>query len=146
MKHPSEVLKPGDKVRVCILSVDSDRKRIALSIKRTQSEPWSTVSERYHLGQIVEGTITQLASFGAFARIEDGVEGLIHVSEMGDGRVQHPRDVVQEGQVVQARIIRIDPARKRMGLSMRQPNDAGASGGESVEDDHPGSRSSSAVD
>src|SRR6266511_2245213 len=146
VKHPSEVLKPGDKVRVCILSVDSDRKRIALSIKRTQSEPWSTVSERYHLGQIVEGTITQLASFGAFARIEDGVEGLIHVSEMGDGRVQHPRDVVQEGQVVQARIIRIDPARKRMGLSMRQPNDAGASGGESVEDDHPGSRSSSAVD
>ena len=146
VKHPSEVLKPGDKVRVCILSVDSDRKRIALSIKRTQSEPWSTVSERYHLGQIVEGTITQLASFGAFARIEDGVEGLIHVSEMGDGRVQHPRDVVQEGQVVQARIIRIDPARKRMGLSMRQPNDAGASGRESVEDDHPGSRSSSAVD
>ncbi len=146
VKHPSEVLKPGDKVRVCILSVDSDRKRIALSIKRTQSEPWSTVSERYHLGQIVEGTITQLASFGAFARIEDGVAGLIHVSEMGDGRVQHPRDVVQEGQVVQARIIRIDPARKRMGLSMRQPNDAGASGGESVEDDHPGSRSSAAVD
>jgi small subunit ribosomal protein S1 len=120
VKHPSEVLKPGDKVKVYVLSVDNDRKRIALSIKRTQSEPWSTVSERYHLGQVVEGTITQLASFGAFARIEDGVEGLIHVSEMGDGRVQHPRDVVQEGDVVQARIIRIDPARKRMGLSMRQ--------------------------
>jgi small subunit ribosomal protein S1 len=120
VKHPSEVIKPGDKVRVYVLSVDNDRKRIALSIKRTQSEPWSTVSERYHLGQTVEGTITQLASFGAFARIEDGVEGLIHVSEMGDGRVQHPRDVVQEGDTVQARIIRIDPARKRMGLSMRQ--------------------------
>jgi small subunit ribosomal protein S1 len=131
VKHPSEVLKPGDKVKVYILSVDNDRKRIALSIKRTQSEPWTTVNERYHLGQIVEGTITQLASFGAFARIEDGVEGLIHVSEMGDGRVQHPRDVVQEGDVVQARIIRIDPARKRMGLSMRQPGEGGEPSAES---------------
>lgn len=125
VKHPSEVLKPGDRVKVYILSVDNDRKRIALSIKRTQSEPWSTVNDRYQLGQMVEGTITQLASFGAFARIEDGVEGLIHVSEMGDGRIQHPRDAVQEGDVVQARIIRIDPARKRMGLSMRQPGESG---------------------
>jgi small subunit ribosomal protein S1 len=130
VKHPSEVLKPGDKVKVYILSVDNDRKRIALSIKRTQNEPWTTVSERYHLGQVIEGTITQLASFGAFARIEDGVEGLIHVSEMGDGRAQHPRDVVQEGDVVQARIIRIDPARKRMGLSMRQPGEGGGAGEE----------------
>ncbi len=126
VKHPNEVLKPGDQVRVYVLSIDNDRKRIALSIKRTQNEPWTTVNERYHLGQMVEGTITQLASFGAFARIEDGVEGLIHVSEMGDGRVQHPRDVVHEGDIVQVRIIRIDPARKRMGLSMRQPGESGA--------------------
>jgi small subunit ribosomal protein S1 len=130
VKHPSEVLKPGDKVKVYILSVDNDRKRIALSIKRTQNEPWTTVNERYQLGQVVEGTITQLATFGAFARIEDGVEGLIHVSEMGDGRVQHPRDVVQEGDLIQARIIRIDPARKRMGLSMRQPDEGSAAGEE----------------
>lgn len=121
VKHPGEVIKPGDKVQVYVLSVDNERKRIALSIKRTQNEPWATVSERYHLGQVVDGTVTQLASFGAFARIEDGVEGLIHVSEMGDGHVQHPREVVQEGDVVQVQIIRIDPARKRMGLSMRQP-------------------------
>jgi small subunit ribosomal protein S1 len=120
VKHPSEVLRPGDNVNVYVLSVDNDRKRIALSIKRTQNEPWTTIGERYHLGQLVEGVITQLASFGAFARIEDGVEGLIHVSELGDGRAQHPRDVVQEGDTVQVRIIRIDPARKRMGLSMRQ--------------------------
>jgi small subunit ribosomal protein S1 len=120
VKHPNEVLKPGDKVKVYILSIDNDRKRIALSIKRTQNEPWVSVSERYQLGQMVEGTITQLASFGAFARIEDGVEGLIHVSELGDERIQHPREVVQEGDVVQARIIRIDPARKRMGLTLRR--------------------------
>ena len=139
VKHPSEVLKPGDKVKVYILSVDNDRKRIALSIKRTQSEPWTTVSERYHLGQMIEGTITQLASFGAFARIEDGVEGLIHVSEMGDGRAQHPRDVVQEGDVVQARIIRIDPARKRMGLSMRQGGEGGEDGETAEEQELPDS-------
>ncbi|HEU4323258.1 MAG TPA: 30S ribosomal protein S1 [Roseiflexaceae bacterium] len=125
VKHPNEVLKPGDRVQVYVLGVDNDRKRIALSIKRTQNEPWMTVSERYHLGQIVEGTITQLASFGAFARIEDGVEGLIHVSEMGDGRVQHPREVVQEGDTAQVRIIRIDPARKRIGLSMRLSGEIG---------------------
>ncbi|GAB4113894.1 MAG: 30S ribosomal protein S1 [Roseiflexaceae bacterium] len=123
VKHPSEVLKPGDRVKVYVLSIDGDRKRIALSIKRTQNEPWTTVGDRYQLGQIVEGTITQLASFGAFARIEDGIEGLIHVSEMGDGRVQHPRDVVKEGDPVEVRIIRIDPARRRMGLSMRLSDD-----------------------
>lgn len=120
VKHPGEVLKVGDKVKVYVLNIDSDRKRIALSIKRTQEEPWQTISGRYELGQLVEATITQLASFGAFARLEDGVEGLIHVSEMGDGRIQHPREVVKEGDTVPVRIIRIDPARKRIGLSMRR--------------------------
>jgi len=127
VKHPSELLKVGDKTPVSILSIDNDRKRIALSIKRTQSEPWTRAGERYQLGQIVEGTVTQLAAFGAFARIEDGIEGLIHISEMGDERIQHPKELVAEGQVVQARIIRIDPARKRMGLSLRlnrEPDEA----------------------
>lgn len=120
VKHPAEILKVGDKTNVYVLNIDNDRKRIALSIKRTQDEPWATVNGRYQLGQLVEATITQLASFGAFARLEDGVEGLIHVSEMGDGRVQHPRDLVKEGDSVPVRIIRIDPARKRIGLSMRR--------------------------
>ncbi len=125
VKHPGEVLKMGDKVQVYILSIDNERKRIALSIKRTQSEPWTRAGERYQLGQIVEGTVTQLASFGAFARIEDGIEGLIHISEMGDERIQHPKEVVAEGQVISARIIRIDPARKRMGLSLRLTREIG---------------------
>lgn len=125
VKHPGEVLKVGDKVQVYILSIDNERKRIALSIKRTQSEPWTRAGERYQLGQIVEGTVTQLASFGAFARIEDGIEGLIHISEMGDERIQHPKEVVAEGQVIRARIIRIDPARKRMGLSLRLSREVG---------------------
>lgn len=120
VKHPAEILKVGDKVNVYVLNIDNDRKRIALSIKRTQEEPWQTISGRYELGQLVDATITQLASFGAFARLEDGVEGLIHVSEMGDGRIQHPRELVKEGDTVPVRIIRIDPARKRIGLSMRR--------------------------
>ncbi len=120
VKHPGEILKVGDKTNVYVLNIDNDRKRIALSIKRTQDEPWSTISGRYQLGQLVNATITQLASFGAFARLEDGVEGLIHVSEMGDGRIQHPREIVAEGDTIQVRIIRIDPARKRIGLSMRR--------------------------
>jgi small subunit ribosomal protein S1 len=120
VKHPAEILRVGDKVKVYVLNIDNDRKRIALSIKRTQEEPWTTISGRYELGQLVDATITQLASFGAFARLEDGVEGLIHVSEMGDGRIQHPRELVKEGDTVPVRIIRIDPARKRIGLSMRR--------------------------
>jgi len=120
VKHPAEILRVGDKTKVYVLNIDNDRKRIALSIKRTQEEPWTTISGRYELGQLVDATITQLASFGAFARLEDGVEGLIHVSEMGDGRIQHPRELVKEGDTVPVRIIRIDPARKRIGLSMRR--------------------------
>jgi small subunit ribosomal protein S1 len=119
VRHPGDILSVGDQVQVYLLSIDSERRRIALSMKRTQREPWSTIGERYSLGQIVSGTITQLAPFGAFARIEEGVEGLVHISELSDERIQHPRDVVQEGAEVQVRIIRIDPSRKRMGLSMR---------------------------
>jgi small subunit ribosomal protein S1 len=120
-KHPEEIVRVGETVRVYVLSIDNDRKRISLSIKRTQHEPWATVGERYHPGQVVQGTITQLAAFGAFARIEEGIEGLIHISEFGSETIQHPRDVVAEGDTVQVRIIRIDATRKRMGLSLRLP-------------------------
>ncbi len=119
VKHPNELLTLDQKVQVYILSIDYDQRRIALSIKRTRNEPWATVNERYHLGQIVEGTITQIAPFGAFARIEEGIECLIHISELGDGQAQHPSERLKEGDVITARIIRIDPARKRMGLSLR---------------------------
>lgn len=120
INHPGELLKVGEKVKVYVLSVDENEKKVALSIKRTQPEPWSQVMAKYQPGQLVEGTITQLANFGAFARIADGIEGLIHVSELAEGRVQHPRSVVKEGDTVTLRIIRIDPQRKRMGLSLKR--------------------------
>jgi small subunit ribosomal protein S1 len=127
VKHPSEVLKVGDEVNVYVLSVNPTEKKIALSIKRTQPEPWSRVASKYEIGQVVPATVTQLANFGAFARIEDGIEGLIHVSELSDERVNHPREVVQEGQEVTVRIIRIDAQRRRMGLSLRRAAEGGIS-------------------
>jgi small subunit ribosomal protein S1 len=118
--HPSQVLKVGDEVDVFVVGVDRDKKKIALSLKRLQAEPWTRVQEHYQIGQVVTGRITKLAPFGAFAEIDEGVEGLIHISELADERITHPKSVIKEGDVVSLRIIRIDAARHRLGLSLRQ--------------------------
>jgi small subunit ribosomal protein S1 len=123
VRHPSEILKVGQEIDVYVLGINSQEKKIALSIKRTQAEPWSQVAAKYEVGQLVKGTVTQLANFGAFARIEDGIEGLIHVSELTDERITHPKQVVKEGDDLLLRIIRIDPQRRRMGLSLRRALD-----------------------
>ena len=121
VSHPSEVLQVGDEVEVYVLKVDRKERRIGLSLKRLQPDPWSQVEEKYSVGQLVEGTITKLTNFGAFARLKDDeIEGLIHISELSDERVTHPREVVKEGDVLTLRIIRIDPERRRMGLSLRK--------------------------
>src|SRR5215217_2099442 len=123
VRHTSEVLRVGQEIDVYVLGINAQEKKIALSIKRTQAEPWSRVAAAYEVGQLVRGTVTQLANFGAFARIEDGIEGLIHVSELVDDRVSHPKQVVSEGDDLLLRIIRIDPQRRRMGLSLRRALD-----------------------
>ena len=121
VSHPSEVLQVGDEVEVYVLKVDRKERRIGLSLKRLQPDPWSQVEEKYSVGQLVEGTITKLTNFGAFARLKDDeIEGLIHISELSDERITHPREVVKEGDVLTLRIIRIDPERRRMGLSLRK--------------------------
>jgi len=120
VNHPNEVIQVGDEVQVYVLNVDRDRKRIGLSLRRLEPEPWSVVHDRYAVGQVVEGIITKLASFGAFARVDGTLEGLIHISELANHRVTHPREVVKEGDVLNLRIIRIDPARRRMGLSLKR--------------------------
>src|SRR3954452_14447274 len=124
VRHSSEVLRVGQEVDVYVLGINAQEKKIALSIKRTQAEPWSRVAAAYEVGQLVIGTVTQLANFGAFARIEDGIEGLVHVSELSDARISHPRQLVSEGQELLLRIIRIDPQRRRMGLSLRRALEA----------------------
>jgi small subunit ribosomal protein S1 len=121
VNHPSEVIQIGQKVKVQILSVDLESKRIGLSLRRMQPEPWETVAEKYEVGQVVRGTITKLVNFGAFARLDDdAVEGLIHISELADRRIAHPKEVVAEGDEFDLRIIRIDIDRRRMGLSLKQ--------------------------
>lgn len=123
VEHPSEVVHVGQEVQVYVLNIDEERKRIGLSLRRLVPEPWSTVSDAFTVGQVLEATITKLTNFGAFAKICDSIEGLIHISELADHRVNHPREVVQEGDTVQVRIIRIDPQRRRIGLSMRQSSE-----------------------
>jgi small subunit ribosomal protein S1 len=126
VNHPREILKVGQEVEVEVLNVDHERKRIGLSLKRREADPWSTIEARYKIGQLVEGTITKLAKFGAFARIkgDDEIEGLIHISELSDERINHPKEVVKEGLVVTLRIIRIDPDKRRLGLSLKRVDQA----------------------
>lgn len=120
--HPNEVLKTGQEVDVEVLSVDRDRKRIGLSIKRREPDPWTVLQRKYQPGQLVSGKITKLTKFGAFARLEgeDEVEGLIHVSELADGHIDHPKNAVSEGQQVTLRVLKIDPDKRRIGLSLKR--------------------------
>jgi small subunit ribosomal protein S1 len=120
VEHPSEVVQVGQEVHVYVLNIDEERKRIGLSLRRLTPEPWSTVDENYSVGQVVTAAITKITNFGAFAKISESIEGLIHISELADHRVNHPKEIVHEGDEVQVRIIRIDAQRRRVGLSLRQ--------------------------
>lgn len=120
--HPHEVVEMGQEVEVYVLRVDRERQRVALSLKRLQPDPWVSIEERYQEGQLVEGVITRLTKWGAFASMvgDEAIEGLIHISELDDDPVVHPRDVVRTGQVVTLRVIGVDGARHRLALSLKQ--------------------------
>jgi small subunit ribosomal protein S1 len=120
IEHPNEVLKVGQEVKVKVIAVDQERKRIGLSIRQLQPDPWTVKVSSLKEGQLVEGTITHLTKFGAFARLDEDLEGLIHISELSDQRINHPKEVVKEGDVVTLRVIKIDPERRRIGLSLRK--------------------------
>ena len=122
-KTPEELYHVGQEVDVYVMKVDQEAKKIALSIRRAQPERWEEIVDKYSVGQIVTGTITKLVTFGAFARIEGPVEGLIHVSELVNRRIAHPREVVKEGDVVPLKVVRIERDRQRLGLSLRQARD-----------------------
>lgn len=121
--EPEEVVKVGDDIDVFILKVDPDTKKIALSLRRARPEAWEQVIEKYNVGQRIRGTITKLTNFGAFAHIEGPVEGLIHISELADRRITHPKEVVKEGDVLTLKIVRVERDRHRVGLSLRQAVD-----------------------
>ena len=119
-KSPAEMFQVGDEVDVYILKVDQESKKIALSLRRAQPEQWEGLIDKYEVGQIITGQVTKLAPFGAFARIEGPLEGLIHISELVDRRVTHPQEVVKEGDILPLKIVRIERHRHRLGLSLKQ--------------------------
>lgn len=125
IQHPSEVLSVGQEVKVKVISIDKDKKRIGLSIRALQDDPWQAKADSFKVGQLVEGTITRLTKFGAFARLEGDIEGLIHISELSENRINHPKEAVKEGDTVTLRVIRIDSEQRRIGLSLRKV-DSGA--------------------
>ena len=120
IEHPREVLSVGQEVEVKVIGVDRERKRIGLSIRQLQEDPWIKNVEALKEGQLIEGTITHLTKFGAFARLGEDLEGLIHISEISEQRVTHPKEVLHEGDVVTLRVIKIEPDRHRIGLSLRK--------------------------
>jgi small subunit ribosomal protein S1 len=122
ISHPADVLQSGQEIEVYVLNVDQDRGRVGLSLKRLYADPWDTVDSRYETGQVVEGSITNIVNFGVFVRIEDGLEGLIHTSELSD-HISASQHAIHEGQVVRVRIVRIDRSRHRMSLSMDPVSD-----------------------
>jgi small subunit ribosomal protein S1 len=123
--HPGDVLTSGQSVHVYVMSVDPQQGRIALSLKRLTPDPWASVEERYKVGEIVEGRVTNVVNFGAFVCLEEGLEGLIHISQLAEGSFLHPRNVVREGEMVRARILSIDGAQRRLALSLREPGTGG---------------------
>jgi len=137
VNHPSEVLEIGQDVKVKVLDIDRDRQRISLGLKQTQSDPWQQVLENYKEGDVVEGRVTKVVTFGAFVEILPGVEGLVHISELAQHHVENPREVVAQGDPVNVLILEVDAERRRLSLSLKRVEEDAevqprADGGESV--------------
>ncbi|WP_297847655.1 S1 RNA-binding domain-containing protein, partial [Mycobacterium sp.] len=121
--HPSEVVQVGDEVTVEVLDVDMDRERVSLSLKATQEDPWRHFARTHAIGQIVPGKVTKLVPFGAFVRVEEGIEGLVHISELAERHVEVPDQVVAVGDDAMVKVIDIDLERRRISLSLKQANE-----------------------
>ena len=123
VNHPSELLEIGQEVSVKVLDIDRDRQRISLGLKQTQTDPWQQVVDTYDQGDVVEGRVTKVVTFGAFVEILPGVEGLVHISELAQHHVENPREVVQQGETVRVKIIEMDAERRRLSLSLKRVDD-----------------------
>src|SRR6201997_2328279 len=120
VNHPSEILSIGDTVKVKVLDIDRDRQRISLGLKQTQEDPWQRIVDTYNVGDELEGKVTKVVTFGAFVEILDGVEGLVHISELATHHVENPREIVQPGDDVRVKILEIDSERRRLSLSVKR--------------------------
>ncbi|HEX4470964.1 MAG TPA: 30S ribosomal protein S1, partial [Nocardioides sp.] len=128
--HPSEVVEVGQEVTVEVLDVDMDRERVSLSLKATQEDPWQQFARTHAIGQVVPGKVTKLVPFGAFVRVDEGIEGLVHISELAERHVEIPEQVVQVGDDIFVKVIDIDLERRRISLSLKQANEGVTSGAE----------------
>ena len=117
---PSEILTIGSTVQVKVLDIDRDRQRISLGLKQTQEDPWQRVVDTYHVGDELEGAVTKVVAFGAFVEILEGVEGLVHISELAQQHVENPREIVAPGDEVKVKILEIDSERRRLSLSIKR--------------------------
>jgi small subunit ribosomal protein S1 len=121
MKHPSKVVKPGDQVETVVLEVHPKERRISLGLKQLEPNPWTTIDSRYSVGSVVEGRVRNMTDFGAFIEIEEGIDGLVHVSDLSwTKRIKHPSEVLKKGQIIQAVILNIDSAARRLSLGVKQ--------------------------
>jgi small subunit ribosomal protein S1 len=120
VNHPSEILAIGDVVPVKVLDIDRDRQRISLGLKQTQEDPWQRVIDTYRVGDELEGKVTKVVTFGAFVEIMEGVEGLVHISELAHHHVENPREILEPGQDVRVKILEIDSERRRLSLSVKR--------------------------
>ncbi|HBT16735.1 MAG TPA: 30S ribosomal protein S1 [Firmicutes bacterium] len=120
IRHPSERLTEGESLEVLVIKVDREAKRLSLSLKQLSAHPWTKVEDKYKVGDVIEGKVVRLAPFGAFVNLEEGVDGLIHISQLSERRVEKPEEVVQVGETVSAKIIKIEPEQRRIGLSLRE--------------------------
>jgi small subunit ribosomal protein S1 len=130
VNHPSELLEIGQEVEVKVLDIDRERQRISLGLKQTQSDPWQQVVDTYDQGDVIEGRVTKVVTFGAFIEVVPGVEGLVHISELAQHHVENPREVVSQGEAVRAKIIEMDPERRRLSLSLKRVDENEAARGD----------------
>jgi small subunit ribosomal protein S1 len=142
IKHPGDLFKKGDEVEAVVLNIDVENERFSLGIKQLHPDPWTTLPERYPVGSRVKGKVTKVADFGAFVEIEPGIEGLVHVSELRDERVENPRDVVKEGDELDVKVIDMDPHERKVALSVKQALHEGDDYREYMRNQQQGSRAS----
>jgi small subunit ribosomal protein S1 len=135
VSHPSEMLKKGDKVEAVVLSVNQEKKRVALGLKQLKPDPWQAeIPTKYHVGDIARGKVTKLTSFGVFVELEPELEGLLHISELADRKVETPEEVVKVGEDLEVRVIKVDTRDRKIGLSLRQVKHADAETERAIED------------
>jgi small subunit ribosomal protein S1 len=136
--HPNEMLKKGDSVKCVVLEVDRDKQRISLGMKQLTEDPWlNAIPEHYKPGMVVRGAVTKITNFGVFVELEQDLEGLLHISELADHKVENPQDIVKPGDEVDVKILRVDRADRKIGLSLKRAQWGDSTGGTPVEEDSP---------